>query len=412
MSLPDEKDGYAMYSWAKQNMPALRLADEHVRRKNGERILSGTKIALCLHISKETSVLTRYLQELGMEIELVAANPLSTQVQIASYLRSAGINVLGMGKQSEGEYLSSISRTAHSSPQMIVDDGGELHYAYSKIGSTSCFGGTDETTTGTQRLAALDKKGLLRYPVIPVNEARTKHLFDNRYGTGQSSIDGLIRSTGLMLAGKVIVVSGYGWVGKGVATRARGMGSRVIVTEVDPVLALEAHFDGYEVMNMDKASEIGDIFLTCTGQRNVITKKYFLKMKDRAVLANCGHFDAEIDLKDLKRISSSKKQISENVAEYKTGGRSLILLCEGRVLNLVGAEGHPPEVMQLSFANQLLSIFYLALNKVELKKEKHRLLSFPKEIDDLVASFALRAFGLSIDKLSKMQLEYARSFEK
>src|SRR5487761_450735 len=346
-----ERIGKKQIDWASKRMPALSLAEEYVRKKRGARLpFSGLYLAACLHISKESAVLLRALHSLGMELGLVAANPLSSHNEVAAYLSSTGIKAYGRKGGSVGEYLKGIRKAARSSPDLIVDDGGELHVVYAGTGSKSCFGGTDETTSGSQRLEALERDGLLRYPVIPANEAKTKYLFDNKYGTGQSSMDGLVRATSLLLAGKAVVVAGYGWVGKGVAMRARGLGARVIVTEVDPVRALEAHLDGYEVMPMNSAVTEGEVFLTCTGQTDVISKQHFARMKDGAILGNCGHFDKEVDVKALKGMARRRSSVRENVDEYFVGGKSLLLLCDGRVVNLVAAEGHRPVVMQLSFA--------------------------------------------------------------
>ena len=394
-------------------MPAISLAEDYVRKKSSSKLpFSGLYLVACLHVSKESAVLLRALHSLGMEILLVAANPLSSQNEIAAYLSSVGVKVKGRKGESVGEYLKEIQKAARSSPDLIIDDGGELHVAYSKTDSKSCFGGTDETTSGTRRLKALEKIGLLRYPVIPVNEARTKYLFDNKYGTGQSSIDGLVRATSLLLAGKVIVVAGYGWVGKGVALRAKGLGSRVIVTEVDPIKALEAHLDGYEVMPMNSALKKGEIYLTCTGQTEVISKQHFAKMKDGAILGNCGHFDREIDVSALKGLAKGKRRVRENVDEYLLDTKSVFLLCEGRVVNLVAAEGHPPEVMQLSFATQILSLYYLVSQRKKLGDSKQRVLEVPTEIEDIVSDFALSSFNLKVDKLSRKQEAYLRSFNR
>jgi adenosylhomocysteinase len=406
-----ELTGKAQFDWARKRMPAIHLAEDFIRRKNSNRIFKGLHLAACLHVSKETGVLVSSLRALGMETNLIAANPLSSQSEIVAYLSSIEIKVSGRRNESVLEYQNDIKRAAKSSPDLIVDDGGELHVAYSKSGSTSCFGGTDETTSGTQRLRALERKHLLRYPVIPVNEAKTKHLFDNKYGTGQSSLDGLIRATGLLIAGKVVVVSGYGWVGKGVAMRARGLGARVIVTEVEPVRALEAHLDGYEVLPMNSAIKLGEIFLTCTGQIDVIGKEHFGKMKDGAILGNCGHFDQEIDVVSLEDLSKKRNEVRSNVEEFLMGGKSIYLLCKGRVVNLIAAEGHPPEVMQLSFATQLLSLYYLVSHKEKLENN-HGLIEVPREIEDLVFSFALRSFNLKIDRLNNKQKKYSLAFNR
>lgn len=405
-------EGLRQFLWAKRHMPALKLAMEYVEAHGGRKLLSEVRAGLCLHISKETSVLISYLRLLGMEVEIVSANPLSTKDSVASYLRSIGVNVHGSAFEPVETYASDIKKLAESEPELILDDGGELHTSYSKTGSRSCFGGTDETTSGTVRLLALQRSGLLRYPVIPVNDAKTKHLFDNRYGTGQSSLDGLIRATGLLIAGRAVVISGYGWVGKGVAERARGLGARVIVTEVDPISALEAHLDGYEVKKMREAAHEGDIFLTCTGQVDIIGEAVFELMHDGVILGNCGHFEREIDVAALKRESSSHKKIGTLITEYRIRDRSIFLLCEGRVVNLVAAEGHPPEVMQLSFSDQLLSIFYLARHRQKLSESPTKIIPFPKEIDDLVAHFALRSFRIDIDRLNEEQRNYSESFER
>ena len=402
--------GAEQFLWAKKNMPVLQLANNYLKRKHAKKCLSGIRIGVCLHISKETAVLIDAFQSLGMKIDLVAANPLSTKDSIAAYLRSLGVIVRGRSFGSEEDYSSDIELLARSSPEMIIDDGGELHVAYSRTHGHSCFGGTDETTSGTSRLISLAKQRKLRYPVILVNEAKTKHFFDNKYGTGQSSLDGLMRATGLLVAGKVVVVCGYGWVGKGVAERVRGMGARVIVTEVDPVSALEAHLDGYEVKKMVEAASEGQIFLTCTGQTDVLTRRHFKRMRDGAILGNCGHFDREINANDLKTVSESKNKVNPYMDEYRISGRSIFLLCDGRVVNLVAAEGHPPEIMQLSFANQLLAIFYLASKKAELKDTSPKVLPVPRQVDDLVSEFALKTFGLGIDSLNKKQRSYANSF--
>lgn len=393
-------------------MPVFVLAEKYVREKITEKSLfSDLRLAACLHVSKETAVLIDSFHSLGAEIQLVAANPLSSQDDIVSYLTRRGISVLARSDESVEEYRNSIYSAAKSHPDLIVDDGGELHVAYSLVDSKSCRGGTDETTSGTIRLRALERDGRLSYPVIPVNEAKTKHIFDNKYGSGQSAIDGMLRATDLLLSGKCIVVAGYGWVGRGVALRARGMGSRVIVTEVDEIKALEANLDGFEVAPMIEAAAEGDVFLTCTGQIDILREEHFEKMKDGALLGNVGHFDREIDVARLYKLAKKKEQVRKNVLRIELkADKSLYLLCEGRVVNLVAAEGHPPEVMQLSFANQLLSLFYLLEHQEELQNVKRRVLQFPEEIDRLVSSFALKGFNLKIDSLTKAQLDYASSY--
>jgi len=393
-------------------MPVLDLALNHLSNKvRGKKPFQGLRIAMCLHVSKETSVLVEGIHSLGADVKLVAANPLSSQDEIAKFLSSIGVSVSAKSGETVEEYTSSIKSAASCDPQLIVDDGGELHVAYSKTGSNSCFGGTDETTTGTTRLRGLYREGKLRYPVIPVNEAETKHIFDNKYGSGQSAIDGLLRATGLLLTGKTLVVAGYGWVGRGVAERARGMGARVVVTEVNGLKALEAQMDGYEVVPMIDAASLGDIFLTCTGQIEVLRQEHFQKMKNGAILGNVGHFDSEIDVADLYKMAVRVQQIREHLTRFELPDhRSILLLSRGRVINLVGAEGHPPEIMQLSFADQLLSLYYLLNHQDELKESKPKLLQFPKEIDLLVTKFAVDCFGLKIDFLTDKQKRYSESY--
>lgn len=393
-------------------MPVFVLAEKYLKEKiSGTSLFSGIRLAACLHVSKETAVLIDALHSLGLDVQLVAANPLSSQDNIASFLRSRGVSVVARSDESVEEYRNSIYSAAKSDPDLIVDDGGELHVAYSIVNSKSCKGGTDETTSGTIRLRALERDGRLSYPVIPVNEAKTKHIFDNKYGSGQSTIDGLLRATDLLLSGKCVVVAGYGWVGRGVALRARGMGARVIVTEVDEIKALEAYLDGYEVCPMIDAVDKGDVFLTCTGQIDVVREEHLKKMKDGSLLGNVGHFDREIDVAQLYRVAKKKEQVRKNVEKLEIDGeKSLYLLCQGRVVNLVAAEGHPPEVMQLSFANQLLSLFYLLEHEKELQKMESKVLQFPEEIDRLVSNLALEGFNLKIDTLTNAQLEYERSY--
>lgn len=403
--------GRLSFQWAKSHMPVMMLAERYVRKKVSKRQFENLNLAACLHVSKETSVLINSLNSLGLKIRLVAANPLSSQDKISSFLLSIGVDVRAKRGESVTEYQSEIYDAANSRPDLIVDDGGDLHVAYSNTDSNSCFGGTDETTSGTTRLAALERGLKLRYPAIPVNEARTKHLFDNRYGTGQSAIDGLIRATGLLLAGKTLVVAGYGWVGKGVSERGRGLGARVIITEVDPIRGLEAKLDGFEVLRMKEAAEIGDIFLTCTGQISIINSAHFGLFKDGAILGNAGHFNQEIDTRALLRRGIVAEQVRNGVAKITMpNSKSIYLLDQGRVVNLISAEGHPPEIMQLSFANQLLSVYYLVSHRKELACSQKKLLDFPESIDELVGKFAMQGFGLHIDTLTRKQNQYARSF--
>jgi adenosylhomocysteinase len=397
-------------SWAERNMPVLML----LRKKYTEsKPLRGVRVGAVLHVTKETAVLALTLMEAGAEVYLAASNPLSTQDDVAAALATRGVNVYAWRGQSIEEYYWCISRVAESRPDIVIDDGGDLHALlhdkYLEIAS-GVIGGTEETTTGVNRLKALEASGLLKYPVIAVNDSYTKYLFDNRYGTGQSTFDGILRATNVLIAGKVVVVAGYGWVGRGIAMRAKGLGARrVIVTEVDPIKALEAVYDGFEVMPMIKAAEIGDIFITATGNIAVIRREHFEKMKDGALLANAGHFNVEIWIPDLEELSISKRQILPHVTEYVLrDGRRLYLLAEGRLVNLVAAEGHPSEVMDMSFANQFLAVKFLVENKGKLERKVMRL---PRELDEMVARLKLESMNIEIDELTPQQREYLLSWK-
>jgi adenosylhomocysteinase len=401
--------GELKISWAERNMPVLTL----LRKKYIEsKPLRGIRIGAVLHVTKETAVLTLTLMEAGAEVYLAASNPLSTQDDVAAALATRGVNVYAWRGQSVEEYYWCISRIAESHPDVVIDDGGDLHALlhdkYLEIAS-GVIGGTEETTTGVNRLKALEASGLLKYPVIAVNDSYTKYLFDNRYGTGQSAFDGILRATNVLIAGKVVVVAGYGWVGRGIAMRAKGLGARrVIVTEVDPIKALEAVYDGFEVMSMNKAAEVGDIFITATGNIAVIRREHFEKMKDGALLANAGHFNVEVWIPDLEELSISKRQILPHVTEYVLrDGRRLYLLAEGRLVNLVAAEGHPSEVMDMSFANQFLAVKFLVENKGKLKR---RVMRLPKELDEMVARLKLESMNIEIDELTPQQREYLLSW--
>ena len=396
--------GRQSYEWAAGRMGIV----EKIRAMNeSNQSLAGFRLGFCLHITKETSVLVMAAKSLGADIAICSANPLSAQDDIAAFLYNMGVNVYAWRSETESEYQQCICNVLAFRPVIVTDDGGDLHSMAHQQKAKGIAGGTEETTSGVKRLVALERASRLLYPVIAVNNARTKYLFDNRHGTGQSTLDGILRATGILLAGKNVVVCGYGWVGKGVATRAKGMGAKVTVTEVDPIKAIEAKMDGFEVMRMSDAAPAGDIFITCTGQTCVIRKEHFLKMKDAVILANAGHFDVEIDNKSLYDISCCQPvQISPNIERFEVNGKRLFLLSKGRVVNLVAAEGHPPEVMALSFANQLLSILYVAKNHNRMEVKVH---SVPEQIDQDVGSYALDSMGIRIDKMIEEQERYQHS---
>jgi len=397
--------GRRMLDWAEMHMPVLM----NVRKKYSDtNPLAGKKIGMVLHVTKETGVLARTLKALGGEIRVAASNPLSTQDDVAHALIEDGIQVKARRGESQEEYFSNIRWVADFHPDIVVDDGADLHsIIHKEYKSLRVLGGTEETTTGVNRLRAMEREGILRYPVIAVNDAYTKHLFDNRFGTGQSTVDGLMRATNILIAGKVCVVAGYGWVGRGIASRLRGMGGRVIVTETSAVKALEAAMEGYEVMPMSEACRIGDIFVTATGNRDIITYEHIMNMKDGSILANSGHFDVEIDMKTLVEKSRSIREVRQNLDEHLLeNGRRVYVLAKGRLANLGAAEGHPSEVMDMSFSDQALSIVYLA--KRELPAKIH---SVPTDIDAEVASLKLESMGVKIDTLTDRQKSYMMQWE-
>ncbi|MEM2127842.1 MAG: adenosylhomocysteinase [Candidatus Bathyarchaeia archaeon] len=402
-------EGELLIEWAQAHMPVLRMIRE---RFEGERPLEGVRIGACLHVTKETSVLVRTLEAGGAEVALCASNPLSTQDEVAAALASGGTHVYAWRGETAEEYYECIERVIDHEPMITMDDGADL---VSTIHSRrvealkGVKGGTEETTTGVIRLRAMAMEGELKYPIIAVNDAYTKYLFDNRYGTGQSTIDGILRATSLMLAGKVFVVCGYGWCGRGIAQRARGMGASVVVTEVNPLRALEAVMDGFRVMPLREASPIGDFFVTATGDINVIDGEHMMRMKDGAVLANAGHFNVEINLSALEALSSSKRRIRQNLEEYRLrDGRRLYLIAEGRLVNLAAAEGHPSEVMDMSFADQALSVEYLWRSE-KLEPGVYRV---PEEIDEKVAGLKLKGIGVEIDELTDEQRRYLKSWRE
>ncbi len=397
--------------WAEMDMPVLRK--EIRERFIEEKPLKGIRIGACLHVTTETANLMRTLKEGGAEVYLCASNPLSTQDNVAAALvKHYDIPVFAIKGEDEETYYMHIEEVLKRRPHITMDDGADListlHMKHQEL-IEKVIGGTEETTTGVIRLKAMAKEGALRYPVIAVNEAMTKHLFDNRYGTGQSTIDGILRATNRLLAGSVFVVAGYGWCGKGVAMRAKGMGAEVIVTEVDPIKAIEARMDGYRVMPMEKAAEIGDIFCTVTGNIHVIRKEHFERMKDGAIVCNSGHFNVEIDIPALEKLAVEKRRVRPFVDEYKlTDGRRIYLLAEGRLVNLAAAEGHPASVMDMSFANQALSAEYLVKEGKNLKPDVYVV---PEDIDRKVAELKLKAMGIEIDKLTPEQVEYLNSWK-
>lgn len=399
------EEGKKHFEWAKRNMPALvKLSDKY----EAEKPLKGLKIGVCLHITKETSVLIDSLFKAGAELFVAAANPLSTNDSVASYLATFA-EVWAWRGETEDEYKWCISQVLEANPDQVIDDGADLHVSAHERQAIKIRGGTEETTTGVIRLKALENEGKLVYPIIAVNDSRTKFLFDNRYGTGQSTIDGILRATSLLLAGKKFAVVGYGWVGRGIALRARGMGCRVYVAESDPIKALEAHLDGFEVKGVSELSGICDIFVTATGQKNVITYEDISKMKEGTILANAGHFDVEIDVSKLYERSKNVKEVRPNVEEIELeNGKRIYLLCKGRVVNLVAAEGHPPEVMQMSFANQLEATIYISKMWDKLQP---RIYKVPEDVELNVAKAAIDAYGISLTELTEEQKRYYRSWK-
>jgi len=403
-------EGKKKTEWAAQEMPVLKLIRERFAK---EKPLQGIRISACLHITSETANLALTLKAGGADLVLCASNPLSTQDEVAAYLVEEGIPVFAIRGEDRETYYRHIHAALEHRPHITIDDGADLVSTLHKERTElleGVIGGTEETTTGVIRLKAMARDGALRYPIIAVNDALTKYLFDNRYGTGQSTIDGILRATNVLLAGKTFVVAGYGWCSRGIAMRARGMGANVIVTEVNPLRALEALMDGYRVMPMREAAKIGDIFVTSTGDINVIDREHFLVMKDGAILANSGHFNVEINIPALEELAVEKIRIRPNVDQYiLPDGRRINLLAEGRLVNLAAAEGHPSAVMDMSFSNQALSVAYLVKNGRSLEKKVYPV---PKEIDEEVARLKLKSLGVEIDTLTPEQEKYLSSWEE
>jgi len=426
-------EGKLRIEWAAQNMPVLKLIQERFEK---EKPLENVRISACLHVTTETANLMIALKAGGADVVLCASNPLSTQDDVAaSLVKDFGIPVFAIKGEDTNTYYDHIKSALEHMPQITMDDGADLvsslHFIilnkYDELNDSvkkwvkklsdvqlkklkeSVIGGTEETTTGIIRLKSMEKDKVLKFPVLAVNDAMTKHFFDNRYGTGQSTIDGIIRATNRLIAGTYFVVCGYGWCGKGLAMRARGMGANVIVTEVDPVRALEAVMDGYLVMPLKEAAKIGDFFCTVTGNTSVIRMEHFEKMKDGAIVSNSGHFNVEIDLEELEKNAINKRVIREFVVEYTLkNGRKINVLGEGRLINLAAAEGHPSSVMDMSFANQALGAEYIWKN---YKKLKNKVYSIPEKIDKNIAMLKLRSMGVKIDKLTKEQKKYLSSWE-
>lgn len=420
--------------WAERTMPVLRLVRERFRK---EKPLEGIRLSACLHVTTETGNLMITLKEGGAQTALCASNPLSTQDDVAAYLvKEHQIPVFAIKGEDSSTYYEHIRKALEHRPSITMDDGADLvssiHFiALNKLNELhssiagwvkkelsgsdrselicGVIGSTEETTTGVIRLKGMASSGILQFPVIAVNDSQTKHLFDNRYGTGQSTIDGIMRATNVLFAGSTVIVAGYGWCGRGTAMRAKGMGANVIITEVDPLRAIEAVMDGYRVMTMEEAAPIGDIFITVTGDIRVISKRHFSLMKDGAIVANSGHFNVELDVAGLREMATSSREIRDFVEEYTlNGGKRIYLLGDGRLINLAAAEGHPASVMDMSFANQSLAAEFLAKNGKNLEKSVHKV---PREIDDEIARLKLESMGIRIDTLTEEQEQYLNSWE-
>ncbi len=402
--------GRLRVEWAAQSMPVLRSIH---RRFASEKPLAGIRMAACLHVTTETAALAQALQAGGADLRICASNPLSTQDDVAAFLSiSEGIPVFAIKGEDKQTYYRHIHNALEHFPQVTMDDGadlvGILHSERKEL-LADVIGGTEETTTGVIRLRSMAEKGVLQYPIVAVNDADSKHLFDNRYGTGQSTLDGIIRATNRLIAGANFVVSGYGWCGRGVSMRASGMGAKVIVTEINPLRALEAVMDGYQVMSMEKAAPIGDFFCTLTGDIHVLRKEHFAMMKDGAIVCNSGHFNVEIHLDDLREMCSSVRSMRDFVEEFRLkNGNRIYVLAEGRLINLAAAEGHPSSVMDMSFANQALCSEYIVKNHVSLKKQVYRV---PMDIDREIARLKLASMGIEIDSLTPEQDAYLHSWE-
>jgi adenosylhomocysteinase len=405
------EEGKRKIQWANQHMPVLQLIRKQFIK---DQPLKGIRMSACLHITSETANLAITLRDGGADVVLCASNPLSTQDDVAACLvKDYGIPTFAIKGEDNATYYAHLNAALDHHPQITMDDGADLVTQLLTKRSDllkGVIGGTEETTTGVIRLRAMVKDGTLKYPIIAVNDALTKHMFDNRYGTGQSSIDGILRATNLLIAGLHVVVSGYGWCGKGVAMRAKGHGADVIVTEISPTRALEAVMDGFHVMPMAEAAKIGDIFITVTGNKSILAHEHFEKMKDGAVISNSGHFNVEIDIPALEKLASSRKHVRPFVEEFSMkDGRKIYLLAEGRLINLAAAEGHPASVMDMSFANQALASEYMVKNASQLKAQVY---SVPEAIDRQIAKLKLESMGIQVDKLTPEQEQYLASWSE
>lgn len=398
-------EGNKRIDWAGSKMPVLRVIQ---RRYKKEKPLRNCCIGCCLHVTTETANLMRTLKIGGARVFLTASNPLSTQDDVAAALAMDGFGVFARNGESRKEYYKNMAQVLKNKPEVLIDDGADLISTVHKRKIKGVLGGTEETTTGVVRLKQMERDKVLQFPIIAVNDSLTKHLFDNRYGTGQSTIDGILRATNILICGSNFVVAGYGWCGRGLAMRAKGMGAQVIVTEVDPVKALEARMDGYTVLPMIDAAKIGDVFITVTGDISVIRKEHMLKMKNGAIIGNSGHFDVEIDKSGLKNITRKKRAIRNFCEEYTLkNGKKIYLLAQGRLVNLAAAEGHPAMVMDMSFANQAFAVEYILNNR----KLENRVYNLPLKLDEKIASLKLKSMGIKIDKLTPEQKQYLASWE-
>jgi adenosylhomocysteinase len=405
-------EGRKRIEWAESRMPVLMALREKYRKR---KPLDGFRIAGCLHVTKETAVLVRTFVEAGAEVSWSGCNPLSTQDDVAAALAADGISIFAWHGMNVKEFYWCIEQTLRIKPNLTLDDGADLiftiHNRHPELAVSSVIGGTEETTTGVHRLRAMAADGALKYPVVAVNDAETKWDFDNVYGTGQSTIDGILRATSVLLAGKNLVVSGYGHCGRGVATRAKGLGANTIITEVKPTAALKAILDGHRVMTMEDAAGVGDIFVTTTGVKDIITGRHFRSMRDGAIVCNAGHYDCEINLVDLKKLTKRVREIRPNNEEYLLkNGRRIYVLAKGRLVNLAAAEGHPSEVMDMSFANQFMSQLWLVDHVKKGKRLENKVYEISKEQDEAIARLKLQTLGITVDRLSRDQEEYIRNY--